>query len=299
VTGLPRGSVEEVVAALQDWAKRAASHPDNLAVLYFCGHGVSFAAGQLLLCRDFATGPDTDYQASINLANLTAALATRPPGEQLILVDCCREPQDVAQSIVTKVGLGRSPIDPKTGLERSSTRLSAHTSTSEMSRAFGRRTGLTFFAEALIKALNGGGVQSDMGEWVGTIGLQAALAAYILRAARSAKVEQEPEIYRYARFKLHKPKIVAVPLHIICEPSSAIHDGGTFQVMPKGGVSTSFKPPLDGDGLWSPVLAPDEYRVDAKFKDDHPWISTNEQVKLYPPEASCELRPNRRQRWRK
>lgn len=297
VTGLPRGSVQEAMAAIKAWARRAASHPDNLAVLYFCGHGVSFAAGQLLLCSDFAASPGSDYQASINLSNLTAALGTRRPRQQLILADCCREPVHVAQSIVGQVNLGQAVLDPVFGHAKSSTRLSAHTSTSDMSKAFGRRSGLTFFAEALIKAFDGGGVQSDMGDWVGTLGLQAALAAYVLRASRAAKVEQEPEIYRYGRFKLHKPQVVGVPLHVACEPRDAIHEGGAFEVLSTGGARTSFTPSVAGEELWSPILSPDDYDVGAVFGPDAPWISTNERVKLYPPEASCELRPNRRRHW--
>ncbi len=58
----PEATFDKVEAAAKNWTGRLASHKDNLAVLYFCGHGASLGQEAALLLSDFGER-GYDYKA--------------------------------------------------------------------------------------------------------------------------------------------------------------------------------------------------------------------------------------------
>ena len=75
------------------WATRVGSNMDNLAVFYFCGHGVSMGQEAALLLADFGK-PTAEYQGAIELSTLRGTMKNSPAIQQVFFLDCCRTRAD-------------------------------------------------------------------------------------------------------------------------------------------------------------------------------------------------------------
>jgi len=56
---------EALVAAIRAWRTRCDSHPGNVALFFFCGHGVGRGFDLALLARDFGAEPEQPFDHSI------------------------------------------------------------------------------------------------------------------------------------------------------------------------------------------------------------------------------------------
>lgn len=217
---LPQGTVEDVKNAIVQWSKRADDDVDNLLIFAFCGHGVS-AGSSVLLCRDYGRVPENRFDGAINFDTFRATLSSRMPNQQLLFVDACRTPDAVANAMFGMAAPGQSPLTARDlALRGGSPALqSVHFATSPHTQSWGRTKGLSLYTEALLRALGGGGVQPELDMWVGTNGLQSALAAYTGRIAKLEGVEQAPDRTSSPNFKVHLPKEVKLPVYLKCAPN--------------------------------------------------------------------------------
>jgi hypothetical protein len=286
---LPTGTAAAVEMAIEKWLERASSHPDNLAIFYFSGHGI-FAGNSVLLCRDYGARRQNRFDGAINFNNLVEAMATKTPTFQVFLADACRTPDSVSNMLTEFKGAGRSAIAPSPSTERGGTlaRQSVHLASSPFTQSWARAEGLTIYADALIRALSGGGAQIDMGMWVGTEGLQNALATYTARMAQREGVEQEPDRTKSARFKVHRPVRVDVPVYLTCEPTDVWSFSFTVEARAGQAVACHLKhdPADDRDRSELEIMLPcDKYEVSASFSDEAPYQHFIGSVLAFPPEA--------------
>lgn len=284
---LPRGSADEVVRAIRSWVGRASSNKENQVIFYFCGHGVS-AGESILLLRDFGRDPLARFEGALNLADFIGAMQTMVPDYQLFLIDACRVPTSVARSVLGKAHVGKSAVDPldidnRGGLPA---KQSVHHSSSQLEQAWGRLEGASLYSEALLQALDGGGAQSSLGYWVGTLGLQTALAAYTPRLAAKERVDQQPELLRNVQFKIHRPKKILVPLYVTSAPKDALCLA-RVEARLGGNISGYFDPdehkPVEE---WVVVLPMREHTISASFRP--PALYHDEaavEVMIVPPET--------------
>ena len=89
----PQATMTNVKDAALRWADRLKSHPDNVAVLYFCGHGVSQGQRAALLLEDFGD-PNAAFENAIDADLLRGTMKNSPAIQQLYLVDRCRTKAD-------------------------------------------------------------------------------------------------------------------------------------------------------------------------------------------------------------
>ncbi|WP_155956542.1 caspase family protein [Rhizobium sp. CF080] len=89
---VPRATFAKTQAAVWAWVERINCHKDNLAVLYFAGHGESFLTRTSILVEDYDTKPmDVTFGIS-EIEQFVSSLENATPVSQLLLFDCCRNP---------------------------------------------------------------------------------------------------------------------------------------------------------------------------------------------------------------
>ncbi len=155
--------------AFDAWLKRCESHPENIAVLYFCGHGVQ-AGRQILLSSDFAASRENNpFLTAIDFDTSRDGMLTRLPPTQCVFVDACRVP--LTEAIMTV-----APTDaPPLVRARSDARMQCRydlTLRAPFLHEFGAPPdpdgSVSYFTAALVKALEGQAAERDLntGEWV-------------------------------------------------------------------------------------------------------------------------------------
>ena len=90
---LPDANWENVRASMTDWKELFQTHPGNMLVFYFCGHGISLGQRAALLLSDFANR-DNPFEPAIDIDALCGTLRNAQPGKQVFIVDCCRTKAD-------------------------------------------------------------------------------------------------------------------------------------------------------------------------------------------------------------
>jgi hypothetical protein len=284
---LPRGTAVEIIEAIQNWAERASQNRENLTIFFFCGHGVS-AGESILLLRDFGAKPLSKFDGALNLSDFIGAMQTMMPEYQLFLVDSCRVPTSIARSVLGKAHVGRSGLDPLDLDNRGGTpaKQSVHHSSSALEQSWGRVQGASLYTEALLQALDGGGAQSNLGYWIGTLGLQTALAAYTPRLAAKERVEQQPELLRNVQFKIHRPKKIVVPLYVTSAPKEAL-SLARVEACLGANISGYFDPDEHkATEEWVVHLPMREHTISAKFRPPAEYLDEPpSQVMIVPPET--------------
>ncbi|MGW4568416.1 caspase family protein [Streptomyces sp. NPDC004561] len=142
------------------WLSRCAEDPDNIAVFYFCGHGVQ-ADGQFLLASDFNKYAETPFAHAFDFDETRLALHQKGPRTQWMIIDACR------------VDWPRRPpagVQPLSDPDLFAINVCQNEMTLRMpmSDPAGARTGeVSFLTRALIRALDGQAATTDEhGQWV-------------------------------------------------------------------------------------------------------------------------------------
>jgi hypothetical protein len=94
---------------------RLRSHKENLAVFYFCGHGVSVGQQAALLLADFGE-PGREFVGAVDVNVLCGTMKNARAVRQAYLFDCCRTHADdlylhepsIGPSIICQLALERN-----------------------------------------------------------------------------------------------------------------------------------------------------------------------------------------------
>jgi len=164
--GAGRPSWDNFAAAAARWREDVASHPDNIAVFYFGGHGAQQRVPNLvLLLEGFGDGVGGYLNHGVDahrlMRGMVASKAHPTMGRrQLFMFDACRftPPAMVAQE-VEKVRDIWPPVDTDKD-DRNCTVLYA---TAPGRLSYGIRGRTSLFARAFIRAINRQGAQEDRG----------------------------------------------------------------------------------------------------------------------------------------
>ncbi len=290
------GDAASVIGAIGGWVKRASTKTENLTIFYFAGHGSTASGDDVLLwLRDFGAVPHDRFDGSLNLRKLLQGMRTQMPGEQLYLIDCCRSETKVPAAS----GSGRTGVSPISPARRggSFALQNVQHATSNLSLAFGRPGYISIFADALIKALSGGGAQAELKNWVGTTGLHSALLAYTARATGKDKVKQIPERQNSHLFPLHKPSNFLVPVHIGCTPPEAWSSLLRLEARAAGNLTACHEDfSASHEAVtWSFEAPHREHELLAKFKADAHFEDASDILQVGLPETVYDLEFVRRE----
>lgn len=286
----PQATIGNVTKAITDWVVRASTNPDNMVILFFAGHGISSTADSLLFLQDFGAQPLNKYAGAINLNDFIIGMRTMVPSKQLFLIDACRSSERI-QPGTEGARKGDGIVAPADMEGRVMAEQSVHHSTAEFSGAYGEFGGVSFFTDALLKALRGGAAQPHIQWHVGTSGIEVALAAYVSRASARYGILQIPERSRGQFFKVCKPKgPIFVPLYISLDIVPAWNQLEDMEARCAAGVSASWENDAQNATLeWSCTIPLREHQVAAKFRYGAVYSHAAEVVMPAPPEAAYML----------
>jgi len=273
-----RPSMANVLAAFERWYRRCDEDSGNVALFYFCGHGVERESPFLLL-EDFGRSEMSLLENAVDIGETYAGMARCAAGAQYFLVDACREiPFELTQLLN---GNARVLVDPRlVGDDRQETALLF--ATSGGAKAYGRAGRPTRFTEAVLSALGGLGGRYDGRRWVvDYLGLQRA-ATILLRRGPGGPPAQRPTVLGAGEGVLHvcsTPPVV--PVAISCDPTAAVAAAraAVAPVLPAGAASVVPAPVADG---WTVELPADVYMLTLEFPagDFQPMT---EKIIAYPP----------------
>jgi hypothetical protein len=167
---LPEATWDNVRNGMSDWKDVFQTHPDNMIVLYFCGHGISLGQRALVLFSDFANS-DNPFAPAIDVDSLRGTLRNAQPGKQVFILDCCRTRADSVFANV--VGIGASPISFSTDGRRRDVlvRQFALFPSVDGQKAFGLPGEVSVFTSCFLDAVRFAGFDSTTGKFVSTTAL--------------------------------------------------------------------------------------------------------------------------------
>jgi hypothetical protein len=185
--------------AFDAWYVRCDADPGNVAVLYFCGHGVQ-RESEFLLLEDFAAVSHRMLENSIDISHTFLGLASCAAGQQYVFVDACRE---IPYDLVTKLSGSAAVLAEPTlvGDRRSDKALLFATSGGQ--KAYGRPNRPTRFTEALLSALDGQGAVLRGKVWEVRLSHVGPAVDWILRQDAEAP-PQQPEYQGSFAAALHQ-----------------------------------------------------------------------------------------------
>lgn len=201
--------------AIRAWRVRCDSNPGNLALFFFCGHGVGRGFELAMLPRDFGSEPMQPFEHSVSFEGMKEAMRSCAATRQLFFVDACRvhSPNLMADYAAQPdpVMAVRTPFT--VGL-----RQSVYFATTSGAPAFGRPGRPSLFTENLLKGLRGLGANDNRGEWwVETTGLQRALTGLAEEFAdeddKGLQVPTSGEQTSFDFQRLAEPPVVPLYLH--------------------------------------------------------------------------------------
>lgn len=276
--GIADASTEVVLQAVLDWKERVATQPGNVALFYFCGHGVEKVRQLGLLLSDFGAKPNP-MESALNLTNTQAALgALATPKLQCFFVDACRQPS--LEALRREGNVGRDPLGWETDL-RAAQDSSIFYATLPVDPAYGLANEVAPFTKASLRALRGLGARKrGVNDWVVTTNrLQIGIGAAMRWAQHHENAPpQDPASGGWhSNLPLHQVADPGeIPVSIDVLPHDAIQDAEVLE-----GNQRKWR--WNNQVPWRLQMPVGAFVGQAKFGDPH-WVLEPQDVRPLPPE---------------
>lgn len=190
---IERARMTAVQQAVSNWMERAGRNPDNMALFYFCGHGLAFGeAENALLLEDFGGTPINPMSDAIAFDGMRLGILRHcNANHQIHLIDACRTPptkefletygNDATGNHIAAAGLSRrirdkvAPVYFATGLA---------------SAAYGMNGQPSLFTQGLLQSMRGPASRDKDDHWEVQV---PALAEGINKCVASMEFEVQPQ----------------------------------------------------------------------------------------------------------
>ncbi|MER6187907.1 caspase family protein [Streptomyces sp. NPDC001652] len=278
-------TIDSITEAYDVWKDRCASDENNVAVFYFCGHGLQ-SDEQLLLASDFGRYEGNHFRGAFSFESTRTGFLQRPPRTQCFFIDACRE---VAPGVT--MPLGGANADP---LDRPDARRRRHCdhdltlqSSTPFAAALGRPRNVSYFTAALINAMQGGAAVTDeFAEWVVRTDRIAMVIDSLVEAeaGRPMPTAKGPAFLPAVLYRLDGPPDVELTLACVPEPALC---RATLFYEPHPSGRTERKPPMPEK--WNVTLKAGYYRIGAEF-EDHTYAPVSRTELINPPTTAQTLR---------
>jgi hypothetical protein len=102
---LPRlANLQQVEAAFKAWSACCDSHPGNIALFYFSGHGMLVNGDHVLLLEDYGADKSEPFQASINIGKMQQGMESCKAELQCFFIDACSNVSYQALNLTKSAG---------------------------------------------------------------------------------------------------------------------------------------------------------------------------------------------------
>ncbi|MFG2381173.1 caspase family protein [Streptomyces avermitilis] len=260
--------------AFDEWKDRCNTDERNVAIFYFCGHGVA-RQSQYLLLEDFGASENDLLENAVDARATYEGMSQCRARSQYFFIDTCRE---VPRWLTNKLKGGPMVLASPTSFVDRRTDSVFMIATAPGRRAFGKPKDVGRFTKSVIWALRGSGARLWRGRWqVDYAGLHTAVFSH-LEANGSVAVNQSPETRVIGEAALQvfeePPKI---PITVECEPEVAT---GCANFALLANCGESFSP--NSSGPWRLLVPADTYQLSAEFPRGE-FSKKSEIHAIYPP----------------
>ena len=280
VRGTP-ATMANIRQAYDAWKQRCDSHPDNIAVFYFCGHGLE-KSEQYLLAEDFGADPNNSWLGSFGFDSTRAAFHECKARTQCFFIDACR--------VLTTAMLRREPVTIPLATAAVDTPDCAFDLTMKASAkneaALGSRNAPSYFVRALVRALDGGAAVQGASGWVVRSGQVADRITDILRMVK----EDQGYSGRCPTLVGTSTELLTVPppqveLVLDCAPTEA---NAVARLSCRRIPSGAGPAEEHLGGPWSQAVEAGYYEAKARFEDGR-FRDTRDEILVLPPRQRREL----------
>lgn len=211
-----------VRTAIREW-QASSTHPDDLMLFYFCGHGIADGANVALLMSDFGLDPQAPLDGALDFRRFRVGMEDCVARHQCFFVDACR----VRSTLLQRNDYAGHPVLNATLAPNPGGRVRigpVFFSTLAGEPAHGRLGKPSVFTEALLEALAGPGAGDEDGDWtVKTTRLHAALEFLVRESIRENgwDVSQQPIADAMQELVLNTVQQPVVPVLLSVDPDDA------------------------------------------------------------------------------
>ncbi|WUH92629.1 caspase family protein [Streptomyces sp. NBC_00433] len=150
LTAIAPAELREVKTAFERWYERCDSHAENVALFYFCGHGVQIGRGPHgLLLQDTGESLFSYFANAVDLDRTVQGMENNAAEKQLFFVDACR---GMPSSLEEAASLDSMALKSPAAVPRSRDRLVLR-STDVTADAYARLKSPSLFTRAVLRAL--------------------------------------------------------------------------------------------------------------------------------------------------
>ena len=277
-------SMDSVSDAFDRWFARCDEDPRNVAIFYFCGHGVE-KESQFLLLEDFGRTKQRLMENAVDIGATYVGMATCQAREQYFFVDACRE---IRQELLEELsGQARALVTPKAIADTRENEALLF-ATSGGAKAYGRAGRPTQFTAAVIRALDGLGSRPEGNGWVVDYPGLLRVVTMLLHTRGDDGRRQRPTVRGGASGVLHvcaDPPVV--PVAIACEPAAAVAAARAAfaPLYPPDSAPLTLQQVRDG---WRLDVPADVYLLTLDFPTGG-YRPTTEKIVAYPPGLSLPV----------
>jgi hypothetical protein len=290
----PSNAIEQVESATMDnikkafdrWYERCAKTAKNIAIFYYCGHGLEREA-MLLLPEDFGASENRLWENCINFNSTYWGMGECPAETQCYFLDACREtPIDLLKFRTVDAQTLKDTQQTSFPLRDAPVLKAAPVG----QKAYGPPNDVSFFTAALIRSFEGFGARRLVGSsWrVTTDSLLGATIQLMnrtrlpngprLTCSRTGDSNFETEIHEFSN-----PAHVIV--HITCEPLAALSAADLY-------MNNGRNPPLrraPGPEPWEIEVEAGTYIIGADFPNGQFRSTSLLGQIVFPPYFPCSL----------
>lgn len=279
-----RATMQNIKDAFGRWYQRCDLFEANVALFYFCGHGLE-PRELILLPEDFGSNPLDIWDTAVDMTRTYYGMAECKARTQCYFIDACRE-----QPIEALAPMG---VVPRPLKAISSTSLPYRVAPFMKSapltqRAFGLSGNKSYFTSTLLDCLNGFAATDFDGRWwhVTTDSLLPSINRCLERVrlpdGRTLRCSptggEQNGVSSIHRFAGSAPVLA----RIACYPPSAMREADLF-LHPREG--SPHQRSSKGSDPWDTVITSGIWGVEARFPESGcPWRTTSLDEQLaYPP----------------
>ncbi|WP_160159775.1 caspase family protein [Streptomyces sp. WAC05374] len=267
-----------VMDAFERWYEKCNKHVNNVAIFYFCGHGVNRGVNSYLLLEDWGAHANNPMHESIDLLRFQAGMKQCRAQTQFFISDACRV---APWAIMTSESqLGQPLIVPDSSKSRKNQNSTIVYAAGEGLSAFGEKSKQTYFTRAFIAALEGAAAERDVdrngwrvNSW-NLVEVTSKLLQWRLGGIQSASLGGDSRNTLFTM--LHKTPMV--PVDVKCEPPAASRFAALTLACPHYSFGRS--PELGTWELTAPIC--NDYLLAATFRANR-YRSFDLEVGVTPP----------------
>lgn len=163
--GVTPPTFNNIADEVGEWSDDVDTHEDNLAIFYFCGHGLRIGEMQFLLAEDFGSNRRTPFENTIEPELLANSMRKKKARRQLYLIDACST--EVSFSERYRNVHGRTIVQEAQNENLAKSEQCLIRASKLGTQAFGSASGPSLFMDAFLRAMKGAGaVSAPRRQWV-------------------------------------------------------------------------------------------------------------------------------------